>query len=788
MSVRKHILTAIAAAASIASGGVTGPVAAATLDMGSTLPAGFAYSRTGTRTAVVNGVVTTILANSPAFESWNGLNRGIHLQPAGSNILPYSQDQTQASYVKRNVTFAKNAVGPDGLANSACTVTSSAAANIRDSYQDIPGTIGSGTMLTLSMYVYSDAGQFGIGLRLNDQFNDNGAQVVCHAGNGGSIRFKQVTNDATWTTVEHGRTYLGNGWSRVWNTGYPNTTATRRGGIRFYREDLATQFIASDPTFSHKIFGLQVEPGYVKSYIPTPSTAVATCSADTLTLSTGSIAGFGASAGTFVIEHDLTSGTLMSLGGSALVAASAGGKLAFAWDGSGSRLVSNGGAATTGATTTVSGTITLGDTLRACHIKSINYYSTALTTAEMQALTAPVITKSSTSGAVRVTGRGVWNNWADNIGAGFDTVDVVIPVDIQGDRANLSLIYANCGAGDATTNFTDTLSDSDVLNTVYVEYNGISQPLLFGGSVLTMAANSNATYKSDLLLPSQFGVTKFSDGTRINVRQRQKYSVVNGKQVGGLQKMGLSETTPLLINAYNSATTTGSAVSGTGAFTYTGAAVDNSLLRVNSPIVVGKYVSGDTPSFLAWGDSLQETHPQGGFLYKAARAAGCPCVEVAKGGQHHKTYYASPAWKVLFPYFRAVLDGMGTNGEYIYQWMSMVKEMRDAGLELYYKFSLLPATTDSSNNYSTEAAQTVLRIYPDPITFFEVYAPQGGFPLLDIYTKLVSVRGVNQEKWLTNGSPNYTTKDGVHTTAFANDLLTAEVTPLIAALSFKEVI
>ena len=75
MTVRPFILSAIAAAAGVLSGG-GGLVAAKDYDFTSSLPADWTFTRASTTEAIVGDVFAPVAANQPRIESWGGVSQG----------------------------------------------------------------------------------------------------------------------------------------------------------------------------------------------------------------------------------------------------------------------------------------------------------------------------------------------------------------------------------------------------------------------------------------------------------------------------------------------------------------------------------------------------------------------------------------------------------------------------------------------------------------------------------------------------------------------------------------
>lgn len=74
-----------------------------------------------------NGLLTASVTNTPRIEYDSGGNLlGLLIEGARTNIGLWSDDGTNAAWVKSNMTNAKTSTGPDGVANSATRLTASA--------------------------------------------------------------------------------------------------------------------------------------------------------------------------------------------------------------------------------------------------------------------------------------------------------------------------------------------------------------------------------------------------------------------------------------------------------------------------------------------------------------------------------------------------------------------------------------------------------------------------------------------------------------------------------------
>jgi len=94
-----------------------------------TLDPRITFTRTTTATFVgSNGLIQTAAIDAPRFDYDPATlqPRGLLIEPTATNILLHSSDLTQLAWVPVGATVAMTATGPDGAANSATTVTATA--------------------------------------------------------------------------------------------------------------------------------------------------------------------------------------------------------------------------------------------------------------------------------------------------------------------------------------------------------------------------------------------------------------------------------------------------------------------------------------------------------------------------------------------------------------------------------------------------------------------------------------------------------------------------------------
>ncbi len=106
----------------------SGPVPVLNLDLTSALDGRITFTRASSATYVnSSGLVASASANAARFDhTVAGVALGLLIEQARTNLALYSDDLTNAAWVKTNCTAAKTATGPDGVGNSASTLTATA--------------------------------------------------------------------------------------------------------------------------------------------------------------------------------------------------------------------------------------------------------------------------------------------------------------------------------------------------------------------------------------------------------------------------------------------------------------------------------------------------------------------------------------------------------------------------------------------------------------------------------------------------------------------------------------
>jgi hypothetical protein len=211
------------------------------------------------------------------YNGYEWVNEGmLHESEARTNLVTYSEDFTDASWARLNVaTPVANNVGPDGLQNSAYTLTDNSSGGTGGVYfyTDISG-LALSTAYTWSAYIKADQLTWAY-LEVNNLTSpaNGGVYINLSTGALGTVSVGYTANVQS----------AGNGWYRV---SISFTTTTDSSGRFLIRPAEANDdnTVDLDGTSSILIYGAQLEAGSTpSSYIPTSGSTV-TRAADSLVI------------------------------------------------------------------------------------------------------------------------------------------------------------------------------------------------------------------------------------------------------------------------------------------------------------------------------------------------------------------------------------------------------------------------------------------------------------------------------------------------------------------------
>ena len=770
-------------------GGSAAPALPYTLDIDltSSLDSRITFTRAGTRNYINAGVLTALATGLPAFESWDGVDRGLAIEPGFTNLLTYSNDFTNAIWTLAGMSTPVAGDSASGVITQLSRIDATATANFHTIRQK-PGSQASGVRQTWSVFAKLDAGSTNhtVYLKAAAEFNDTGVRCAFRIdGNDGFIpiedsatmtdtifRYRKMTDNVymlsitgTWTATGNKQVHLGVVANTL--TEGRNYTAVTTHRVQVFGASLTT---TNGPV------------GYVATGAATASQAAESAIFnDTSWLTTAE--------GTFVVEHDCWSGPIIGSGANTVLGATVPGKTAIAWSGVTSDTVNNGGSASSSTQPTFSGSdvrlLSTSGASNAGHIKSIRFYPTRLSVAEMQALTAPTAS-TATPGVLRTV-----------------SVDNRLPAGIN-TTAGSALTFKSrfrlkLGAHACSELYLDfpnirwaggtpVGNDLNITKVVLERVTGVAEyvPVTRSASrSFVVPDGANATCRSDVLLPSDYTglTTEFPAHTEFMGRLEGTVSSAGHIIMGCRQ----SETGGWG-RIYNPATVSFSDVDGTGPITRLSGSDPGQLTQSYMPILVGKFVDGDPKTLFVVGDSIIEgtsgLGTTGTFVNLACRNLGIPKLEMSQGGKSQLEAAATAAnWTPYLKYCRVLLDEFGTNNpnamlEFFAYWEAA---KTTHGYDKIIKLGLFPRTT-SSDSFATEANQTITNAYP--ANYPDLSSIQWlKYGLIDYNIDPQSVRGTNKAKWKVNGAAFYSTTDGTHQSGAGNDLLAAEVEPILSAVT-----
>lgn len=212
-----------------------------------------------------NGVMQTAAANVPRFDydPVTHAAKGILVEESRTNLQKYSNDFSNAGWIKTRVSVTSNTfLAPDGT-NTAFTLTEDTSSNTSHALQGAPITF-SATSYTATAFLRSKERSWVV-LRLGTPADNINAYFNIQTGTIGSKG--AGTTSATITP-------LGNGWYRCSVTG--NSSAVYEYPISIYPSTANGGVIyTGDGASGLYVWGAQVEQGsFPSSYIPTTSAAV----------------------------------------------------------------------------------------------------------------------------------------------------------------------------------------------------------------------------------------------------------------------------------------------------------------------------------------------------------------------------------------------------------------------------------------------------------------------------------------------------------------------------------
>jgi hypothetical protein len=223
--------------------------------------------------------------------------RGLLIEEARTNLLTYSAAFDNAGWVKTRASVTANVTtAPDGTV-SADKLIEDTASNTHITAQNI--TITTATNYTYSIYLKA-AERTSARVLVGDTGGNNAVRVDVNLSTGA---VSSGVNGTGWTLLSATATAVGDGWYRVTVAG--TSAAVTTGTVIIYLTSaLGTIVYTGDGTSGIFVWGAQLEVGsFATSYIPTVASQVAR-NADVATITGQNFSQwYNQSAGAFVAEY-----------------------------------------------------------------------------------------------------------------------------------------------------------------------------------------------------------------------------------------------------------------------------------------------------------------------------------------------------------------------------------------------------------------------------------------------------------------------------------------------------
>lgn len=255
-----------------------------------------------------SGIVAAATNNQPRFD-YDPVTlacKGLLIEESRTNLCTYSEDQTNAAWLKNACSVSANAItAPDGTLTADKLVEASTTAT-HLSQNTITVAVGTD--------VYAISGFLKAGERTTARLglNHSGAPYYAFDVAVDLTTGVLTPNAAGGAVNSYSSINMGNGWWYITVAGYTNTTGTHNP-----RVTIGTGSYTGNGSSGIYVWGLQVEKAaFATSYIPTTTTAL-TRNADVAVMTGTNFSDwFNASEGTFVASNTFLSSTAVSPGGS----------------------------------------------------------------------------------------------------------------------------------------------------------------------------------------------------------------------------------------------------------------------------------------------------------------------------------------------------------------------------------------------------------------------------------------------------------------------------------------
>lgn len=744
------------------------------------LPSGVTFTRAGSRNFFnSSGVLASATTNTPCFEYDNNLAcLGLSVNDAATNICLRSNAFSTLWSNYNAMPLTSGITGPDGGASAWRLIPAVAAGNQRIN-QTI--TLSIGQRYCYSLYIKADAYTR---VKLNAGSTSIGMEMFCKLDSEPNFRTK---TGADFTDVSGGYEAIGNtGWYRFWVTGVAAVTG---GTYSIYVANSSDAInYSGNGTDGILIYGAQCEIGSKPSaYIDTAGTSASTVADYARNTD---ISWLDTSKGTFVVETYDKGGIVLGSGANTLFSAAttpkAYNKIAYAWGGSTSDLVANGGSTTAGGLPTFASDIVFCGTSASrsnARIRKVSYYSQRLSVAQMQTLTSHTPPAASV-GAWRVAAlRNKLPNQTQTLSGStlyfYSRFKYVVG---SGDLTKIKLSFSNFYA------YTDTVGNAVYIDDVALEREtgSATTPVYFSAGRTLTLADGDVDIKSDEILPSVFGLSTFARGDVLWVKVRGHVNTSGHKIPVG---RSYAENGSTFAAYYSPGSTTLSSTDTFGPYTWGGTAP--TIMNFGfSPVMIGVYSGVDPYTYFGIGSSVFNgtAGNNGGYFQEAMTDVGgvnnpLSSIECALGGTTQTQWAGGTKWKTYIAYARIAVSEVGFNelNSALHKHQDLTYYFKNGGAQIILRPALI-TNTSSTDSWATEANQTKVA-ESNFVANNAFFAEQAANGFVGGYSFMSSVRGTDAYKWLTNGSANYMTTDGSHPSAAGYTALAADLRTLMATVT-----
>ena len=215
-------------------------------------PLPFTFDRAGSATRVnKQGLIEVVSNNEPRIDFLNDSKGALLLEPSRSNLITYSEDFSNASWIKVQASVTSGFTSPDGATN---------AFKLVENTNNVAHNIYASPSITLGNNIFSVFAKAAERRVLGIEFPTNGILVSFDLIDGVFVNSQANPDGFSITPYE-------NGWYRI--DIQENLTSTSTVSLSL-RDDNGNRTYQGDGTSGVYIYGAQLEQGsYPTSYIPT---------------------------------------------------------------------------------------------------------------------------------------------------------------------------------------------------------------------------------------------------------------------------------------------------------------------------------------------------------------------------------------------------------------------------------------------------------------------------------------------------------------------------------------